>query len=59
MLTPPTVHGFSFVLKAWGEMIVDSFEAILFDKHAYDHLELDEDHKVGDCVTVNESLPAC
>lgn len=52
MLTPPTVHGFSFVLKAWGEMLVDSFEAILFDKHAYDHLELDEDHKVGDHVTL-------
>lgn len=47
LLTPPTVRGFSFVLKDWGEMLVDSFESITFDERAYDHLELDGDHKVS------------
>ena len=46
ILTPPTVYGFSFVLKEWGQMLVDSFSEIKFDENAYDHLELDSDHKV-------------
>lgn len=45
VLTPPTVYGFSMFLSEWGEMLVDSFSEIKFDTHAYDHLELDADHK--------------
>ena len=45
LLTPPMVFGFSFFLKEWGEMLVESFAEIKFDTHAFEHLELDQDHK--------------
>lgn len=45
ILLPSTVRGFSFVLSEWGEFVVDSFSDITFDTGAFQHLEMDADHK--------------
>ncbi|MBW0488966.1 hypothetical protein O181_028681 [Austropuccinia psidii MF-1] len=36
----PTLHGFSFVTKRWGELLVERLSSIDFDHHAFDHLIL-------------------
>jgi hypothetical protein len=41
----PYVYGFSFVSKAWGEMLVDNVSEIQFRNDAYDKLVLDKDSK--------------
>ncbi|KAH8929567.1 P-loop containing nucleoside triphosphate hydrolase protein [Atractiella rhizophila] len=44
-LTPPSVYGFSFALKEWGEMKLDGFTPVVFNKDIYDHLTIDPSHK--------------
>jgi len=39
-MTWPTVAGFSFATKKWGEYIVSNLRPIVFDKNAYDRLVL-------------------
>lgn len=34
------MHGFSFVLKQWGELLVEHVSDIEFDKNAFEHLVL-------------------
>lgn len=41
----PYVYGFSFVSKAWGEMIIDNVSPVKFRADAYDKLILDPDSK--------------
>jgi hypothetical protein len=48
-LTPPTIFGFSLVLKEWGELDYEQFSPIEFDDKAWDHLELDPHYKSGSC----------
>lgn len=40
-LLPPCHFGFSFALRAWGQMLV-TYEPIKFDDEAFDHLVMDE-----------------
>jgi len=42
----PTIGGFSFAAKAWGEIMVSRVTSIEFDTEAYDRLVLAEDRKV-------------
>lgn len=44
-LTWPTVAGFSFSCKAWGEVMVSGLSKINFDDNAFDQLVLDESKK--------------
>lgn len=44
-LTWPTVAGFSFACKAWGEIFVSALSKIKFDDNAFDQLVLDESKK--------------
>jgi len=43
--TWPTVAGFSFAAKAWGEIFVANLSEIVFDDDAYDRLVLADDKK--------------
>ncbi|GAA5874915.1 hypothetical protein JCM8547_003609 [Rhodosporidiobolus lusitaniae] len=57
-LLPPTVFGFSLVQREWGEMLVESFEEIVFRKDAWERLVLEEETKgiVRGLVENNEAV---
>lgn len=42
---PPALHGFSFVLKQWGELLVEHCSPIEFDGQAFEHLVLPAEQK--------------
>jgi len=44
-MTWPTVAGFSFNCKRWGEILVDHLKPIKFDDHAYDRLVMPNEKK--------------
>jgi hypothetical protein len=44
-LASPYVYGFSFLCKAWGEMLVTGMSSIKFRKDSFDKLVLDESRK--------------
>ena len=44
-LTPPTVYGFSFVTKDWGQLLVENFKEVEYDSNAFDHLVLEQGNK--------------
>lgn len=44
-LLPPTVFGYSFVLKEFGQFLVTGFSDVVFQHNAFDHLVLDAAHK--------------
>jgi hypothetical protein len=67
--TWPTVAGFSFSAKCWGEIIVGNLREIQFDDDAYQNLVLEQDKKtliqalvqdnsIAEKVTVLSSLIA-
>eukprot|EP01125_Pyxidicula_operculata_P013107 TRINITY_DN4339_c2_g1_i1.p1 TRINITY_DN4339_c2_g1~~TRINITY_DN4339_c2_g1_i1.p1 ORF type:complete len:722 (+),score=165.77 TRINITY_DN4339_c2_g1_i1:12-2177(+) len=43
--TWPTLYGFSFVSKKWGEINVSALRPVTFDSHAFDRLVLDSEKK--------------
>ncbi|CAE6492371.1 unnamed protein product, partial [Rhizoctonia solani] len=45
ILLPPTLHGYSFVAKAWGEILVEHLSPIPFQPHVFNHLVLRDDYK--------------
>ncbi|KAJ1307834.1 hypothetical protein OPQ81_001916 [Rhizoctonia solani] len=45
ILLPPTLHGYSFVAKAWGEILVEHLGPVPFQPHVFDHLVLRDDYK--------------
>ncbi|KAH7341493.1 hypothetical protein B0J17DRAFT_646777 [Rhizoctonia solani] len=44
-LLPPTLHGWSFVAKKWGEILVEHLSPVPFQPHIFNHLVLREDYK--------------
>jgi hypothetical protein len=44
-MTWPTMHGFSFAAKQWGEIFVDDLSDTIFDDNAFDQLVLDDEKK--------------
>ncbi|GAA5849433.1 hypothetical protein JCM9279_000902 [Rhodotorula babjevae] len=44
-LLPPTVHGFSLVVREWGELLVEHFSEIQFREDAFERLVLDAETK--------------
>lgn len=44
-LLPPTTHGWSFVAKKWGEILVEDLSPVPFQPHIFNHLVLREDYK--------------
>jgi len=44
-LTVPTVFGFSFVTKKWGEIIIENISEIVYDDTAFDKLVLEDEKK--------------
>ena len=44
-LTPPTVFGFSFQTKDWGQLLVEKFKPVEFDSNAFSHLVLEQGNK--------------
>ncbi|CAE6447028.1 unnamed protein product [Rhizoctonia solani] len=44
-LLPPTLHGWSFVAKKWGEILVEHLSPVPFQSHIFDHLVLRDDYK--------------
>jgi hypothetical protein len=44
-LLPPTTHGWSFVAKMWGEILVEDLSPVPFQTHIFNHLVLREDYK--------------
>lgn len=57
-LLPPTVFGFSLVVREWGEMLVTQFTEIDFNQTAWDQLVLDPQVKdlIRSLVESNTSL---
>ncbi|KAH7326843.1 P-loop containing nucleoside triphosphate hydrolase protein [Rhizoctonia solani] len=45
ILLPPTLHGYSFVAKAWGEILVEHLSPVPFQPHVFNHLVLRDDYK--------------
>ncbi|CAE6479816.1 unnamed protein product [Rhizoctonia solani] len=45
VLLPPTLYGYSFVAKAWGELLVEHLSPIPFQPHVFNHLVLRDDYK--------------
>lgn len=43
--TSPTLHGFAFSCKRWGELIIDNIREVKFDDDAFNELVLDENKK--------------
>jgi hypothetical protein len=43
--TYPTIRGFSFASKKWGELVIENIKAVKFDDGAFDKLVLDADKK--------------
>ncbi|KAJ3121120.1 hypothetical protein HK100_012514 [Physocladia obscura] len=54
----PTLYGFSFVAKKWGQLFVSDVSAIKFDDHAFERLVLEPERKSLILNLVN-SGPAC
>ncbi|QRW04247.1 AAA family ATPase [Ceratobasidium sp. AG-Ba] len=44
-LLPPTTHGWSFVAKKWGEILVENLSPVPFQPHIFNHLVLRDDYK--------------
>ncbi|CAE6409250.1 unnamed protein product [Rhizoctonia solani] len=44
-LLPPTLHGYSFVAKLWGEILVEHLSPVPFQPHIFNHLVLRDDYK--------------
>ncbi|KAF8699278.1 ATPase family various cellular activities (AAA), partial [Rhizoctonia solani] len=44
-LLPPTLHGWSFVAKKWGEILVEHLSPVPFQPHIFNHLVLRDDYK--------------
>ncbi|KAF8604161.1 P-loop containing nucleoside triphosphate hydrolase protein [Ceratobasidium sp. AG-I] len=44
-LLPPTTHGWSFVAKKWGEILVEDLSPVPFQPHIFNHLVLRDDYK--------------
>jgi len=44
-MTWPTVAGFSFTAKQWGEFIITPLSPVLFDDKAYEQLVLPDQKK--------------
>ncbi|CAE7135438.1 unnamed protein product [Rhizoctonia solani] len=44
-LLPPTLHGWSFVAKKWGEILVEKLTPVPFQPHIFNHLVLRDDYK--------------
>ncbi|KAG8762421.1 hypothetical protein FRC11_009503 [Ceratobasidium sp. 423] len=45
VLLPPTLHGYSFVAKTWGEILVEHLSPVPFQPHIFNHLVLRNDYK--------------
>ncbi|CAE6527987.1 unnamed protein product [Rhizoctonia solani] len=45
ILLPPTLHGYSFVAKTWGEILVEHLSPVPFQPHVFNHLVLRNDYK--------------
>ncbi|CAE6483941.1 unnamed protein product [Rhizoctonia solani] len=45
ILLPPTLHGYSFVAKAWGQILVEHLSPIPFRPQIFNHLVLRDDYK--------------
>ncbi|KAH7341481.1 P-loop containing nucleoside triphosphate hydrolase protein [Rhizoctonia solani] len=45
VLLPPTLHGYSFVAKTWGEILVEHLRPVPFQPQVFDHLVLRDDYK--------------
>ncbi|CEL55697.1 hypothetical protein RSOLAG1IB_01709 [Rhizoctonia solani AG-1 IB] len=45
IILPPTLHGYSFVAKTWGEIIVEHLSPVPFQPHIFNHLVLRDDYK--------------
>lgn len=45
ILLPPTLYGYSFVAKAWGEILVEHLSPIPFQPQIFNHLVLRDDYK--------------
>ncbi|CEL55696.1 hypothetical protein RSOLAG1IB_01708 [Rhizoctonia solani AG-1 IB] len=45
ILLPPTLHGYSFVAKIWGEILVEHLSPVPFQPHVFNHLVLRDDYK--------------
>src|SRR5271156_1999486 len=45
LFCPPTVFGYSFVLKTWGRLTVNALLPIVWDSQAFEHLVLAETKK--------------
>ncbi|CUA68531.1 ATP-dependent zinc metalloprotease FtsH homolog (chloroplast) [Chlorella vulgaris] [Rhizoctonia solani] len=44
-LLPPTLHGWSFIAKKWGEILVEHLSPVPFQPHIFNHLVLRDDYK--------------
>ncbi|EUC57050.1 AAA family ATPase [Rhizoctonia solani AG-3 Rhs1AP] len=44
-LLPPTLYGWSFIAKKWGEILVEHLSPVPFQPHIFDHLVLRDDYK--------------
>ncbi|RSH83922.1 hypothetical protein EHS25_005166 [Saitozyma podzolica] len=44
-LLPPSVHGFSFKAKRWGEFLVDNLSPIEWGENAFEHLVIPDEYR--------------
>ncbi|KAF8674074.1 P-loop containing nucleoside triphosphate hydrolase protein [Rhizoctonia solani] len=45
IILPPTLYGYSFIAKVWGEILVEHLSPVPFQPQIFDHLVLRNDYK--------------